>query len=143
MIYHRKMKVTKKKLTEQEQILTLDALYTAAGTVRGRAAMKSFLRDLLTESERFMLGRRILIARELINKTRQAEIVDRYHVGYDTIQKVEHWLSDQFPGYEQAIAAMETEMAKRNKKRTYPSRLEPIAWLKKKYPLHFLLFPSK
>ena len=74
MLYHSEiywifisaMKVRAQKLTRQQKIDTLDALYTAAGTVRGRGTMKLFLRDLLTESERIMLGRRIMIARNLL-----------------------------------------------------------------------------
>ena len=60
------MKVKLKDLGEKERITLLDSLYTAAGSVKGKGAMKLFLRDLLTESERVMLGRRVIIARLLI-----------------------------------------------------------------------------
>jgi uncharacterized protein YerC len=49
------MKVLVKTLTKKQRIETLDALYTAASSARGRKAVKLFLRDLLTESERKML----------------------------------------------------------------------------------------
>jgi uncharacterized protein YerC len=60
------MKRKAEDLSEQEIITTLDTLYTAAAGVKGRAAIKLFLRDLLTPSERIMLGRRLIIARLLI-----------------------------------------------------------------------------
>lgn len=137
------MKVRVKELSEEDRIETLDALYTAAGAVRGRAAMKSFLKDLLTESERIMLGRRIRIARDILAGKSTEDIAENMHVGYDTIYKVRRWLDDQFPGYEIAIKEMEAEFAKRKKRRDekYLYATSALYRLKKKYPLHFLLFP--
>ncbi len=134
------MKRKKQDLKEHEFIETLDALYTAAGTVRGRAAMKLFLKDLLTPSERIMLGRRILIARSLIGGESVLSIAEEMKVGFGTVYRVERWLNDQFPGFENAVRGMEMEHVKRHKDKEY---LEPFTfrWLKKKYPLHFLLFP--
>jgi len=134
------MKKKKEELSEREQIMTLDALYTAAGTVRGRSAMKLFLRDLLTESERIMLGRRILIARLLLQDETRDAIRQKTGAGYNTIERVRHWLQDQIPGYEAAIAAMEKEFGGRNFKRKYAK--SALFRLKKRYPLHFLLFPE-
>src|SRR3989338_4027297 len=60
------MKRKPSELSKEDKIRTLDLLYTAAASIRGRTAMKLFLRDLLTESERIMTGGRIWIARLLI-----------------------------------------------------------------------------
>ncbi len=137
------MKVRIKELGEKQRIQTLDALYTAAGTVRGRAAMKLFLRDLLTPSERIMLGRRILIARRLMAQHSYDDIATDMKVGHDTIHRIHRWLRDQLPGYEQAIKEMEKEFEKRRlkyeDKKLYAT--SALYRLKKKYPLHFLLFP--
>jgi uncharacterized protein YerC len=136
------MKKKVSELTAQERMETLDMLYTAAGSVRGRQATKEFLKDLLTPSERIMLGRRIWIARLLLSGESQAEIGRRLSVGPNTIWRVEKWLSDQMPGYENAIAGLEKEMITREEKRD--NYAEPFSFkaLKNKYPLHFLLFPS-
>ena len=133
------MKVRIEKLTKQERIETLDALYTAASSLKGRTAMKLFLRDLLTVSERIMLGRRIVIARKIIAGFSRDEIALELRVGYDTIHRVQRWLHDQFPGYEQAIRGMEKEIDRRTGRDIDKTSL--IYGLKKKYPLHFLLFP--
>lgn len=130
------------ELTDEERIETLDTLYTAAGTVRGREAMKLFLRDLLTESERLMLGRRILIARMLLLRCTYAEIGAELQVGQNTIRRIEIWLQDQLPGYEQALEGLEKEYSKRAQKRDIARNPFGYAALKKKYPLHFLLFPT-
>src|SRR5690606_31153663 len=129
-----------KALSKEDYVQTLDALYTAAATVKGRAAMKTFLRDLLTESERVMLGRRILIARDLIAGRTYDEISDSRGVGKDTIQKIARWLDDQIPGYERVVKEMEKEFAQRDKTRVERTlyATSAIFRLKKKYPLHFL-----
>lgn len=141
MIYHSSyMKVKIEKLSDKEVMRTLDALYTAASAVHGREAVKLFLRDLLTKSERIMLGRRIIIARKLINGESYREITKSLGVGQDTIIRVQKWLQDQMPGYEQAIAGLEKEFNRRQEKRLYAQ--SALYRLKKKYPLHFLLFPT-
>lgn len=134
------MKVKIEKLTEKEIIQTLDTLYTAASAVKGRDATKLFLRDLLTKSERIMLGRRIIIARLLINGFSQREIIGKLGVGQDTIARVHKWLHDQMPGYERAIEGIEKEFDRRQEKNLYAQ--SALYRLKKKYPLHFLLFPT-
>lgn len=128
------------ELSKEEQIKTLDSLYTAAAAVRGRAAMKSFLRDLLTESERIMLGRRILIARLLLSGETYEGIYDRLGTSPGTIRNVDRWLQDQMPGYEDVIQTMEEELEKRELKKKYATSM--LYRLKKRYPLHFLLFPE-
>ena len=137
------MKRKSHELSNEQRIETLDALYTAAAAIRGREAMKLFLRDLLTPSERIMLGRRVMIARRLLSGEPATHIATDMRVGYDTIYRVERWLHDQLPGYEQAIQEMEKEFEKRTQKGRDRKRYATGALyrLKKKYPLHFLLFP--
>lgn len=134
------MKVRAGNLTDKERQEILDMLYTAAGSVRGRHAMKLFLRDLLTESERIMLGRRVMIARKLLCGTPHREIGRQLRVGTDTVWRVERWLHDQLPGFENALAGLEEEFKRREFKRLYAQ--SALFRLKKKYPLHFLLFPT-
>ncbi len=134
------MKKRMNELSEKERIATLDALYTAASVVRGRTAMKAFLRDLLTESERVMLGRRILIARLLLQNETRDSIRARTGAGYQTIDRVRHWLEDQIPGYEDVIREMEEEFGRREFKRKYAKSM--LFRFKRRYPLHFLLFPE-
>ena len=127
-------------LSEQEKTETLDMLYTAASSISGRDSTKAFLRDLLTPSERIMLGRRIWIARLLLQGYSQAEIGEKLQVGPNTIWKVQRWLDSQMPGYREAIKGLELEMKKR---KSADKNSFSLKSLKKRYPLHFLLFPSK
>ena len=134
------MKKRMSDLSKEERIRTLDALYTAAGTVRGRVAMKLFLRDLLTESERVMLGRRILIARLLLSGETYDGIYDRLGASPGTVRNVDRWLQDQIPGYEDVIKALEEEFGTREFKKKYATSM--LFRFKRRYPLHFLLFPG-
>lgn len=136
------MKKTLNQLSKEQQRETLDVLYTAAGTVRGRDATKAFLRELLTPSERIMLGRRIWIARLLLSGQTHAEIGAHLGVGPNTIVKVERWLHKQMPGYRTAIYKLEQEFERRRSKRYVAFNPFSYRALKKKYPLHFLLFPT-
>lgn len=136
------MKKKRSDLSDEEYMRTVDLLYTAASGVQGRDAVKRFLKDLLTPSERIMLGRRIWIARLLLSGHSEAEVGRKLKVGPNTVYKVAEWLNDQMPGYEDAIAHVEKEMDKRAVRRE--SFVDPFSFaaLKRKYPLHFLLFPS-
>ena len=136
------MKKKAEQLTNEERMRTLDMLYTAAASIRGRTDMKLFLRDLLTESERIMLGRRIWIARLLLSGTSQADIMCSLKVGSNTVWRVEKWLHDSFPGYEKAIQNINKEMDKRAIMREIKDNPLGYAARKKKYPLYYLLFPE-
>lgn len=135
------MKVHISRLSERQRIQTLDGLYTAAASLKGRAAMKLFLRDLLTEGERIMLGRRIIIARRLLSGGGYREIASELGAGYDTIRRVHRWLSDQFPGYETALAGL-ADVERERKFRGHTNWRATLARLKRKYPVHFLFFPN-
>lgn len=136
------MKKKLEDLSEEEKIETLDTLYTAAGSISGREATKKFLKELLTPSERIMLGRRIQIARMLLEGYSQAAIGEKLKVGPNTIWRVEKWLDGQMPGYKQAVLGLEKEMKQREEKRVIAENPFNFAALKKKFPQHFLLFPT-
>ncbi|MEK7108918.1 MAG: Trp family transcriptional regulator [Patescibacteria group bacterium] len=125
------MKVKAKQLPDKVRTEVLDTLYTTAGAVRGRDAMKLFLRDLLTSSERIMLGRRIMIARKLLAGNSHREIEADMEVGKDTIWRVQRWLDDQAKGYEHAVSKLEREMDARHfrkRKSKYPPIFAFLKW---------------
>ena len=136
------MKRTKETMKDPELMKTLDLLYTTTASIRGRQAVKQFLKDLLTPSERIMLGRRIWIARLLIQGTSYEEIAIQLRVGMSTIRRVRRWLEDAIPGYEHAIAELEKEMDTRALKREARENPFSFAAMKRKYPLYYLLFPN-
>lgn len=135
------MKIKPRKIDNRERMRYLDALYTAISGLKSRDEIKNFLKDLLTESERVMVGRRILIAQKLLENKTYEKIVAEMHVGFDTIMRVHRWLEDESDGYEKAVDALKKELNRRTHK--FKTRyIDPLSFagLKKRYPLHFFLF---
>ncbi|MFN3188002.1 MAG: Trp family transcriptional regulator [Candidatus Paceibacteria bacterium] len=135
------MKRKPSDLSPEDQAFTRKILFEAAKTAQNAKQLEKFLAGLLTPSEQIMLGRRIWISRMILENKRYDEISERLHVGAGTIAGVELWLRGLIPDYGEHI--------EREIKRTTEARRNQIAKinpfgltaLKKKYPLHFLLFP--
>lgn len=117
----------------------LDLLWTSIAALKSRDEVKNFFKDLLSESESIMLSRRIMIAKHLLEGLTYDEIKVRLKVGDGNIAKVHDWLVSGFGGYEKAIKEFNRTLDKRgiNKISSPPLSFD---WLRKKYPLHFLLF---
>ncbi|HXK40773.1 MAG TPA: YerC/YecD family TrpR-related protein [Candidatus Paceibacterota bacterium] len=135
------MKVRPRKLKGSDRMRYLDTLYTAISSLGSREEVKNFLRDLLTESERVMMGRRIIIAQRLLEEKSYLEIKRELGVGIDTITRVHRWLEDDIDGYEKTVKKLEKIFESRQEKidRAYVDPFS-FAGLKKRYPLHFFLF---
>lgn len=97
------MKVRPRKIEHRDKIRYLDALYTAMSSFSSKEGIKSFLDDLLTESERVMIGRRVLIAQRLLKDQPYNQIMKEMKVGPDTIMRVHRWLGGDNKGYEKAV----------------------------------------
>jgi len=135
------MKRKPSDLSPEDQTFTRKVLFEAAKTAQSSKQLEKFLSGLLTPSEQIMLGRRIWISRMLLENKRYEEIGERLLVAPNTITNVELWMRGLLPDYGDFI--------QKERKRTTKQRRDEIAKmnpfgltaLKKKYPLHFLLFP--
>jgi len=128
-------------LSLEDQAFTRKILFEAAKTAQTSKQLEKFLSGLLTPSEQIMLGRRIWISRMLLENKRYDEIGARLLVGPNTIAKIELWLLGLLPDYGEYIQKETkriTEIRRQEIARANPFGLTA---LKKKYPLHFLLFP--
>lgn len=117
----------------------LDLLWTSVAAFKSRDEVKNFFKDLLSESEAIMLSRRIMIAKCLLEGMTYEEIRVRMKAGYDNIAKIHNWLVSGFGGYEKAIKEFNKALERRGFDKIPPKPLS-FEWLRKKYPLHFLLF---
>lgn len=122
---------------------TTEAFIGAALGANNDKHLRNFLEELLTESEKLMLGRRLLIARMLLLGVPQNEIRLRLRVSPNTVWKVNKWLVEQLPDY--GTALKKTSVSKTGSKSIGKSlyrNYDPLSFtaLKKKYPMHFLLF---
>ena len=125
-------------------------LSRTAASMHDRDAMNQFLEQLLTPSEKLMLGRRIKIAQLLLQGYSQSKINEQLHFSPNTTSKVHKWLREQLPGYGDAIAKLQEEARGRHEikraeyadtkqKQHYPAPFSFKA-LCRRYPQHFLLF---
>ena len=133
------VKVNPRKINNLDKMKYLDLLWTSIAAFKSRDEVKNFFKDLLSESESIMLSRRIMIAKCLLENMSYDEIKAKMKVGDGNIAKVHSWLTSGFGGYEKAIREFNKALDKRgvNKIPVQPLSFE---WLRKKYPLHFLLF---
>ena len=135
-------KVNPRKLDSKSKMKYLDLLWTSIAQLKTRDEVKQFFKDLLSESEAIILARRIEIAKRLLERRSYDSIAKELKVGKDTIGRVQRWLTSGFGGYEKAVAGFNKELKNRFDKLKNTDIAEPysFAWLRKKYPLHFLLF---
>lgn len=94
-----------------------------------------FLEHILTQSEQVMLARRIRIAKQLLKGASYGQIERKLHVGQKTIETVHRWLL-AFPEYRRVIPKA---LEKKRGKALQFEQPYSLAWIRRKYPLHFLL----
>jgi len=133
------VKVNPRKINNPDRMKYLDLLWTSIAAFKSRDEVKNFFKDLLSESESIMLSRRIMIAKYLLEGLTYDEIKGRIRVGDGNIAKVHSWLVSGFGGYEKAVREFNKALDKRGINKI-PSPPLSFEWLRKKYPLHFLLF---
>lgn len=112
---------------------------TVLRDLRTSEAINVFLKDIFTESEAVMIGRRVHIAQLLLAGMPQREICERMHVGISTVQTVDRWLRNDAPDYRTVFSPL-YKQARQRKLRGRPPIPLTFAWVRKKYPMHFLLF---
>ena len=97
------MKFVTKKIEKDIKSKCLDALYAALDFSKERNEIKTFINDVLTEGEKVMVGRRILIAKRLLTGKPHRKIVAEMGVGLDTVYRVKKWLGGRYKGYEKVV----------------------------------------
>jgi TrpR-related protein YerC/YecD len=120
----------------------LDEFWTMVALLENKDEVKSFFKDLLSASESVMLARRIQIAKLLLSGWGYDRIETKLGTGPTTIASVHRWLQGGYGGYMNAIPKLKREIERREK--VMELRQEegvPLssAWMRKKYPLHYLL----
>lgn len=129
-----------KKYREHDKDAAIRALRNMAEGMREKDSVLTFIDGLMTESEKLVLGRRVLIAQMLVTGHTQAEIREKLHVSPNTFTSTRKWLDKQIPNYKEALGDL--EKAGSQKKVGGFGYGNPLSFggLKKKNPAHFLLF---
>ena len=128
-----------KKIKDSEREATLNALNSAASRITGNDAVEAFISDVLTESERITIGRRLLIANLILKGQTYYEINEKLGVSPNTFAKIRQWLTGRFPDYNQAL---KERLPVPTGTKTAYEKVQPFSFahLMKKHPMHFLLF---
>lgn len=134
-----------KKQRPKEKLLTEQALYEAARLMDGKNPAVTFIEKLLTESERNIIGRRILISQMILAGKSQAEIRYEFSVSPNTFTRTRKWLSQQIPDYNTTLKEFKAEKERKEQTRTERKRTEQSDYFsftsfRRRYPGHFLLF---
>lgn len=126
--------------------MILQALFSTARSISGDDAVSIFIKNVLTESEQILIGRRLLIAQMILSGKKQAEIMYELNVSPNTFSRTRKWLNGQIPEYDKALKEFQAEQksiandsiaSKPKRTKVDPHSFEA---LKRKYPAHFLLF---
>ncbi len=134
-------KVKYHELSENEKKKYLGDFYSMVASLQDRDEVKNFFKDLLTLSEIVMISRRIQIARMLLENKTHEEIRRTLKVGFNNISQVERWLYNGFGGYKTTVGKYNKKQKQKERdafeKYGYPAFSKD--WVRKKYPLHYLL----
>lgn len=131
-------KVQHRQLTKNEWEALRRTLRAALRRVGVKKEGEDLLFDLLTKSEVIMLARRILIAQHLLKGKSFEEISYELHVGFPTIQTVDHWLDGRLPFYRRVLREEFVEEQRKGKKLP----IDPCSFrgLRARYPAYAGIF---
>ena len=121
----------------------LKDLWEAVAQLNNVTEVENFFTHLLSDSERIMLARRIRIARLLLEGKTYDDICALLHTSHTTVGKVHLWLQGRDKDKEKVLKQLSASTKpKRKNKAAKEDCPQPhtFEWMRKKYPLHFLLF---
>lgn len=130
-------------LPKEKRIQMIAEFYDTIDSLKSRKEVRFFFRDLLTPDEIAMLMRRVEVAALLLAGFTYQQIEELLGVGKDKINNVQKSLTNHGEGYRVAIKRLlqiRKERIKKIKKMEKDYHKSTFEKLKKKHPLHFLLF---
>lgn len=106
-------KVSKNLLSEKTQKQIADVLFVGLANMRDRAAVASFLRNLLTPTERVMLAKRFMVALLIKRGFEYRKICTMLKISHATVNVVRRELEQWGEGYRLAARFVEEELGER------------------------------
>lgn len=128
----------------KERELALKNLNESAKQFTGENAVNDFISTVLTDGERINIGRRITVARMVLAGKTFFEIHEKLHISPNTFRNIRRWIYKELPEYNQVLEQnrdREEEKILKKQNRSH-EHIEPFSFadLKRRYPMHFLLF---
>lgn len=131
-------KMEMRKIAEKELQSAMAELWKSFSLMAKQGNSQIFLQHLLTESEKVMLARRILVAKALLKGMSHRSIAEKLHVGLHTVKSVDRWLAE-YKEYRQVIPSLCKNQLTGSRDRSSFNVPHTFRWIRKKYPLHFLI----
>lgn len=122
---------------KQNEDLAHRSCLEAASRMKGNSPALTLVEQLLTKDERIRIGRRILIAQAILHGKTRYEINEKLSVSPNTYTQIRKWLNKEFTTYTPT-----TKKIKEIKKLKEFTKPFTYADMKRRYPLHFLLFSA-
>ena len=136
-----------RSLSKQERQKYYKELAAVIASLENPEQVERFLIDLLSETEMLMLARRIRIASLLLEGASYTEIVTELGTGPSTIAQVHHWLQKDNADLTKIkkqlapiINKKDSQVTPSKTARQEYARPGTMAWMRQRYPVHFLLF---
>lgn len=134
-------------LTKEERIRLVGDFYDAVSTIKDKNEARKIFRDLFTPDEIGTMMRRIDVAVLLMLGFSYEEVVELLGVGKEKVRRVQQKLEKGGEGYalmvERLLKKRKNRKIRKIKNSRKAARIENrpnIEYLKKKYPVHFLLW---
>lgn len=141
------MRRTLNEVSFRDEKKHITVFLDALSNIKDDTGAHQLFDQLLTTSEKAMLGRRLLIARMLIDGYSHREICGQLKASPNTTRTISRWLSAKLPGYNDALEEIMEEAEVRQEERKasrrknyYTSDPFTFSSMKSRYPAHFLLF---
>ena len=92
-------KISTAKISKQEMNKMLSLLYLKIAKLKNKKEIADFLSDILMDSEKVMILRRLQIAKMLMEEKTYEEVRAKLGVGFDNIKTVRHKIDFGSGGY--------------------------------------------
>jgi len=122
---------------KEAEDLAHKACIEAAKRMKGDMPALMLVEQLLTKEERIRIGRRLLIAQAILHGKTRYEINELLSVSPNTYTQVIKWLNKDFSEY--TPKPKKVSGPKKTKEFSKPFTYEDM---KRRYPMHFLLFTA-
>ena len=111
--FTQKIRRVEKLSKEEQESLVFDLIHAFTQTHSvGEAAI--FLQDLLTKAEIKMLGKRLRIAKLLLDNMTYDEIAQNLHASQATVAKIGAWLAERGDGFRKIIERLPRQKQVKN-----------------------------
>ncbi|MCX6705124.1 MAG: Trp family transcriptional regulator [Candidatus Woesebacteria bacterium] len=103
--------VSKRKLDKEIENEMFIQFWNSLSKIEGPKSASDFFSDLLTNTEKYMLAKRLTCAILLVRNRSATDIRNSIHITYSTIGSVASWVKNAKPGTQQILIQISKEQS--------------------------------